>query len=283
MRRGFLGLSLFTFAGVAAAGLVGWQIGRHDARDMTTPEQITTRQLGERLMARVGKRFVADNRHGAPIAGGSVTFYDQAQPYGESFCWTTSYILPPAIVDDRAAARGEPLEGNVAVERVYGVWKAPTSPNQSEQAAQKACAAYRDFDHMFREANADAGTRGAYLLDAVMAQARNGRLDFPARCSDEDKPLGCDMIALLKRLTLKQMSYAETKARKDSAHSSIYTDELTLWTGRNKGRESVVLTITSEQPDTHYSSNDAVRILNQPIVVPPPHLVSADAVVSSLD
>jgi len=286
MRRNHLAVSMLAVVGALTAGLIGWEIGRAGKPVVAPLDALATDTLGERLMARVGKRFVADNRQGRPVAGGSVTFYDQPRPYDESFCWTTAYTVPTAIVEDRAPAHGEPLGGNVEVVRLYGAWKAPTSPDQSDSAGQKACAAYRDFQHMFREANPDAGTRGAYLLDTMITRAKIGRLDFPGKCVEEPRDSrthDCDMIALLTRLTFNQISYAETKASENSTNPSRYTDELTIFTGRDRGRETVTLTVVSTQFRVMPSSNDVVELLNAGIVLRKPQIVSVDAVVSALD
>ena len=219
-------------------------------------------------MARLGKKFVADNRRGAAVGSGSVTFYEQPVPDGQSFCRLKTYTLAAPIVENRAPRANE-HDDNLTVTEMFGIWKRPGSPDQGRLASQQACAAYRDFDHLFSEENLFAGRRGAYLLDTLITAAQTGHLDFPHQCGDvrlarrPDEPAApCDMMALLRRLNFKQSFSAATKSEKPLQGSTVFIDELMLWTGRDHGREFVMLTIESRQKSgpNSYMQGDIVSL-----------------------
>ncbi|CAN5529478.1 hypothetical protein BH10PSE14_BH10PSE14_19630 [soil metagenome] len=249
--------------------MIGWEISR-TGFPTNAPDTLSSDELAARLMPRIGRHFVGDNRHGQPLGSDGVTFYEQPTPVGGSFCRIRTYTLAPHVVANTPG-------NDVKVSDMFGVWKRPTSPDQPAPAGHKACAAYRDFDHMIHADSPSAAIRGAYLLDVMIAGAQSGRLDFPHSCRDTtqpersvDKPAPCDAIALLRRMTLKHLSDATTKSQRDTQHSSIFDDELTLWTGQDRGRQFVVLRIVAEQQHGRQS----IRATD---------VVSLDALIGSVD
>jgi hypothetical protein len=256
MRSRPLVLLALAITAALAIGLWGWQTGRIGAPIGAARDNPSSDELAARLMPRIGKHFVADNRHGQPLGRDGVTFYEQPTPVGGSFCRITTYTLAPHVVANTP-------DNDVKVGERFGAWKRPTSPDQPAPAGQKACAAYRDFDHMIRADSPSAAMRGAYLLDAMIGTAQSGRLDVPHSCQDTtqtarpDDRVPCDAIALLKRMTVKQLSDVTSHSRKDREGSSIFDDELMLWTGQDRGRQFVILRIVAEQRDDRPSSNEA--------------------------
>ncbi|MEG3143319.1 hypothetical protein U1839_01515 [Sphingomonas sp. RT2P30] len=256
MRSRPLVLLVVAIAAALAIGWWGWQTGRIGAPTRVARDNPSSDERAARLMPRIDKHFVADNRHGQPRGPDGVTFYEQPTLVGGSLCRIGTYTLAAHVVANTP-------DNDVKVGERFGIWKRPTSPDQPAPAGQKACAAYRDFDHMIRADSPSAAMRGADLLDAMIARAQSGRLDVPHSCQDTtqakrpDDSAPCDAIALLKRMTVKQLGDVASHSRKDAQGSSIFDDELTLWTGQDRGRQFVILRIVAEQRDDRPSSNGA--------------------------
>lgn len=259
MRSRPLVLLALAIVAALATGLWAWQTGRIGSPIRAAHDNPSPDERAARLMSRIGKHFVADNRHGQPLGSDGVTFYEQPTPVGGSLCRIGTYTLARHVVastPDNVVQAGER----------FGIWKRPTAPDQPAPASQKACTAYRDFDHLIRADSPTAAMRGAYLLDALIATAQSGRLDIPHSCEDTTQPgqadgrAPCDAIALLKRMTVKQLGDVTSHSRKDGQGSSIFDDELTLWTGQDRGRQFVILRIVAEQRDDRPTNNGAKMV-----------------------
>ncbi len=157
--------------------LAGMAIGRHESRT----QSVETRELGRLLMGRVGQTFISDSRRSSSKTSG-VTFYGQPTAYGLWLCRIVTVRVSPRIAGVVDVSRGQSMIDDVSIDTRYGVWRSLNSPQPSGHAADAACEAYRDFDHLVSEENLFAADQGAYVSNAILSQARSGNMRFKVSC-----------------------------------------------------------------------------------------------------
>ncbi|HEX6374109.1 MAG TPA: hypothetical protein VFZ91_00140 [Allosphingosinicella sp.] len=201
-------------------------------------------ELGARLMARVGRGFVASTTE-----EDAVTFYDRPKPYGAWLCRANTYSFPRKVVTGRLQRPQERWEDDLAVERRYGIWRRPSAADGDRD---RACAAFRDFGNMFVSEGVDGADpeRAPYLLETVIAAARaSGRLPFPLTChryGRHDAEGGaCDGRAILRGLSLERLRRSKTLAFAHGENFGTSRDQLSLAAG--PPHSGLVVTIVSEQ------------------------------------
>lgn len=218
-------------------------------------ERSSTGELGMALLARVGARLVADDRVGAAEQG--LRFFDTPKPYGEWLCRVNAYSVPAKIVTGKLAYPQDFWADDLSVKRLYGIWRRPTVAPRS-RSRDKACAAYRDFGHLFVEEGVLAASRGAYLLDVLLTDAAAGRLPFPATCASLDdggQTRPCDARAVLRGRSLKDLGRVEQLDEKEFEHEIRWSDRLTL---RGDSRDVLIdIEVVSDQHFGRQSADEA--------------------------
>jgi len=215
----------------------------------STASQLPSAKLGERLMARVGRHFVADTSDGWE-KGVSMTFYGQPKPFGGWLCRVAVFTVPDKIV------RGveEPgYEDDLELREKYAIWRRPTAAPSTDKEEDAACAAYRDFKHMFSAREPGPEQRGPYVADIILEQVSSGHVTIPLTCKgNRSYPLigTCDAVKILRGLTLKEFDGVSTKSEKRGDGVTTYEDELTFELKHNKqccSEELLRMTVTSDQ------------------------------------
>lgn len=211
------GLGGVILGGISTALMLGaLPLPFGSGRPIIAPERVPTRALGDALMYRVTKTFVADSRTSTPAAHG-VTFFDQPTPAGEFFCLVRTYRVPAEVVSGRTPER---YEGSLETGEAYGLWIDPQEAgrmgrDELQRTRTLACADYRDFEHMITEKDPLAASGGLEFLAAAQAAARDGQLSARTSCrSDHEELAGrpCDALAYLRTVDLKSVRFAETLA-----------------------------------------------------------------------
>jgi hypothetical protein len=229
--------------------LAGFTLGRLTMRGTAeTPvpserdvKQLSTAELGARLMARIGANFVADTRS-EPRSRSALTFFDTPKPFGDWLCRVNAYSIDPKIVTGASTSEPGSWGDDLRFETLYVMWRRPTA-SVSASRRDQACAHWRDFQKLIRGEDGIAVERGAYVLDKALTALRNGRADFPIACKDirtyhEEKP--CDGRAVLRSLSLRQLGEVKTGAEKDVEGGTQRADELSYMTIRPDGVDEYV-------------------------------------------
>ena len=207
-------------------------------------------ELGSRLMARIGRKFVASTGW-----HGGVTFYDQPKPYGSWSCRVNAYSVPKKVATGRLEQRQDWWADDLDVERRYGVWRRPSAPDTPDAARHKACAAFRDFGNTFTSHGVEAAEpeRAAFLLEAVIMAARaSGKPTFALTCRrrgmhDVEGP-PCDGRAIVRGLSLQRLRRSETLSFVHGQEFGASRDALSLEVDAPAGKPVLLtLTIASEQ------------------------------------
>lgn len=237
----------------ALALIAGLGIGAFAARHRASPPPPALpneppASLGEKLMARVGKRFVA--MRGSLESG--VTFYDTPKPYQRALCRVNAYFVPAKIIAGAFPAEGQEFwEDNLTIQMRFGVWTTPGGPDRSEAEAVRACAAYRDFDDTFFVDEGASAQRAAELMQLVLQAARSStKPAFPIACqvmksAKEVSP--CDGKARLRSWSLKQLSQVRTESEQYQRTGWLRKDRLMLSLGPD-WRQSADVLIESWDP-----------------------------------
>jgi len=240
--------------------LVGMAIGRAGVRQEVRSRPVESADLGERLMARVGRNFVGDSRRQWPPDIG-MTFYSEPKPYGSWLCRVDLVSVPPKIVQGTSDG-SDFYDDDIKVFTKYGLWRSPTGPDQSEEAQSAACRAFRKFGTMIYDSTEDSVLRSTYVADVILKQVRVGRPTFPVACVDRrlgSKGRPCDGIQQLRKLLLTDLRGVSTISEKEGPHSYTRVDRLGFRGVRTgKGEEEVVsLRVTDEQVVSRQSADEA--------------------------
>jgi hypothetical protein len=189
------------------------------------PPKGSSAELGTKLLQRVGRNLVADDRargwHDGPIE-----FYGAPKPYGDTLCRVAVYTVPPKIIRG-ATFDSEKWDDDLKVETRYGLWKKPSAAGGDRD---KACAAFRDFRHLITEGNLLSVARVTYAMDMILDGARSGKVGFKLSCTIMSlrlgKPISCDPLAILRALSLKDIYRTEMKSETEDEHSAVRHDEV---------------------------------------------------------
>jgi len=190
-------------------------------------KRLPTSELGRHVLARVGARFIGVRRPSS--SGDDIRFFDTPKPYGNSLCRVNSYLVPSKIISGQSARGQDWWADDLTITRLYGIWKPPTTNGSTTR--EKACANYRDFDHLFLEQGLLAAERGAFLLDTVLAQAQSGKLRFPATCTSSPKHTAaqhCDPVSILRGLSLRNLRLVHQDKEQAFKGGIRWTDDLML-------------------------------------------------------
>jgi len=209
----------------------------NDGRSAPPIVDNTTAKLGADLMARVGRRFVAHSTDGT-----NVTFYDLPRPFGNSLCRVNSYWIAPKVINGSMPKAGraywqDDLEGR----KLYAVWTSPSHPDQDQDRAVQACAAYRDFEHTFTSDGADP-EHGAELLDVLLKISGGEKSPpFPVECliitsphTPVEKLRHCDSRSLLRKWSFKNLFQVMPRSNDDSITEKIHYDTIIMRALPNK-------------------------------------------------
>jgi hypothetical protein len=181
--------------------------------------------LGARALAKVSKDFVAYRR-----TSDGITFFDHPKPYGAWLCRVNSYFVPQQVLTAKIVQQQDPWTDNLDVRRRFGVWRRPSLGPASDAAGQKACAEFRDFDHLFGVDGSADPERGPYILDRLLTLLSSGKLNIPLSCLTVDargQPSNCNARTVLKSLSLKNLESVDVASEQQFDGGARHTD--TLW------------------------------------------------------
>jgi hypothetical protein len=189
------------------------------------PPKGSSAELGAKLLQRVGRNLIADDRargwHDGPIE-----FYAMPKPYGDTLCRVDVYTVAPKIIRGTILDKEE-WDNDLKVDTRYGLWKRPSAAGGDRY---KACAAFRDFRHLITEGNLLSVARATYAMDTILDRAKSGKASFKLSCTIMSlrlgKPISCDPLAILRALSLQDISRTEMKSETEDEHSSVRHDEV---------------------------------------------------------
>ena len=179
-----------------------------------------------------------------------MTFYGQPKPFGDWLCRVAVFRVPDKIV--RGVEEPE-YEDDLVLYEQYAIWRRPTAAPSTGKEEDAACAAYRDFEHMFDAPEPGPQQRGPYVADIIFEQVSSGHVTIPLTCKDNRSyPLTvtCDAVKILRGLTLKELGGVSTKSAKQGDGVITYEDELTFDLKHNTqccSEELLRMTVTSDQ------------------------------------
>jgi hypothetical protein len=216
-------------------------------------ERLPTRALAHVRLGRIADTMVADSRSTA-TSKTDITFYDEPVPYGPFLCSVHLYRTPGHGFPGSKPGAPDSLEMTTA----YGVWANPSETvDGSVRGQERACAAYRDFEHLFVAGERADHFTAVLQFDDARDAAVAGKVNFPIACLSY-RPHGeasrCDGPAVLKSLDLKQLVRVEIllgrRIREDDE-----THFLTFEAGSLRGETlETVISITNISPhDTAFS------------------------------
>lgn len=221
-----------------------------DHRDYSNASSIPTKQLASRLLARVGRTFVADTRYGEqPIHW--VGFFTQPKPYGDALCRVDQVNVPRKIVRGRADDEKELWEDDISGNRMYAVWKVPGV--SSSLTREQACARYHDFGRLIEAADPTALERMVNLIPVAVMKAKAGKVEFKLTCLDDrdhNHPKTCDGSALLALVDPRDFAQVDQTETVKSGHSERHVDYVYMRRVWNSGcgrNEMTRLEVTSTQ------------------------------------
>lgn len=228
-----------------------WELRpKDDHRDYSNSTSMPTRELASRLLARVGRTFVADTRYGdQPIYW--VGFYEEPKPYGEVLCRVDQVNVPRKIIRGRYGNRQDFWDDDISITRMYAVWKIPGSKN--DLTREDACARYRDFGRLIYGKNGDTVERAVNVISDAVNKARLGKVDFKLTCRDareRDHPKSCDGAALLAHLDPRDIFQVEQAETTKTERSERHVDIVYARQGKMLSchrREQVRLDVVSTQ------------------------------------
>jgi hypothetical protein len=183
-------------------------------------------ELGSKLLQAVGRNLIADNR-AARTPDGPLILFAAPKPFGETLCRVDVYTVAPKIVRGQVSEK-EKWDDDLKVERGYGLWKRPSVVGGDRD---RACAGYRDFEHLISDASAFSVARAAFVMDGILTQAKAGKFGFEVTChrfahDPEAIPTQCDPVAVLRLLTLKDIYHTEQKSEVERDRSYLRQDEI---------------------------------------------------------
>ena len=252
---GALAIGAFAIGLISGAAWIA--IGKDRDRELqlaafsqrSTASRLPSAKLGERLMARIGQHFVADTSDHWD-KGLSMTFYGQPKPFGDWLCRVVVFRVPDKIVRGVEEPR---YEDDLDLSTRYAIWRRPTAAPPTAKEGDVACAAYRDFEHMFDSPVAGPQQRGPYVADVIFEQVSSGHVTIPLTCQDHHAyPLtsACDAVKILRGLTLKELGGVSTKSEKQGDGVITYEDLLTFELKHSTqccSEELLNMTVTSDQ------------------------------------
>lgn len=210
-------------------------------------KSVSTAQLGQQLMARVGQTFVSDSRKGAALGG--VIFYTKPKPFGGWLCRFNAVYVAPWIVRGGLKPKEDKYNDEIGVTERYAVPRLPITEVPDRQA-ESDCAAYRDFEHSFI---ADEGLeeRAIFLLNEILEVKQSSGSRFPVTCVDRRSGGGvaCNWREVVASLGTRSLDQADKDRTNDTKASFFYTDRLIFWADHEaEGHPEITeLTIESEQ------------------------------------
>lgn len=189
------------------------------------PPKGSSAELAAKLLQRVGRNLVADDRargwHDGPIE-----FYGAPKPYGDTLCRVAVYTVAPKIIRG-TILDNEKWDDDLKAETRYGLWKRPSAAGGDRD---KACAAFRDFRHLITEGSLLSVARATFAMDTILDQAKSGKVGFKMSCTmmslSLGKPVSCDPLAILQALSLQDIYHTETTSEAKNDRSSIYHDQI---------------------------------------------------------
>lgn len=210
-------------------------------------ERLPTRALAHVRLGRIADTMVADSRSTA-TSKTDITFYDEPVPYGPFLCSVHLYRTPGHGFPGSKPGAPDSLEMTTA----YGVWANPSETvDGSVRGQEQACAAYRDFEHLFVAGERADHFTAVFQFDAARDAAVAGKVDFPVVCFSYTPPgdaSRCDGHAVLKSLDLKQLVRVETLLGRRHRDDDD-TQFLTFEAGSLRGYPmETVISITSVSP-----------------------------------
>ena len=195
-------------------------------------------ELGARLLERVGRDLIADNR--AKRAGDEpMLLYAVPKPNGETLCRVDVYTVAPKIIRGAVSER-ERWADDLKIETKYGLWKRPSAIGGDRD---KACAAFRDFEHLISEGSVSSAERGVFVMDALLEQAKAGKFRFKVSCiigPTSPDGMRCDPLKVLRALSLRDLYQTEMKSELRKEKSFVRQDE--LWVASGKATEALKIT-----------------------------------------
>jgi hypothetical protein len=222
-------------------------------------------ELGARLLRLVGRNLIADDRarYGRD---GPMHFFAVPLPYGNTLCRVDVYTVATKIVRGRALSGQEESDNDLKVETQYGLWKRPSAAGGDED---KACAAFRDFDHLIEDGGSGSVDRGTFVMDTLLDRAKAGTFGFKVSCrilyaDPGAKQATCDPLAVLRALSLQDIYRVEMKSEVWKTASAVRRDEISVVAskaavvaGCGKGNFSLTITVEDEQHFGKQSSAEA--------------------------
>lgn len=189
------------------------------------PPKGSSAELAAKLLQRVGRNLVADDRargwHDGPIE-----FYGAPKPYGDTLCRVAVYTVAPKIIRG-TILDNEKWDDDLKAETRYGLWKRPSAAGGDRD---KACAAFRDFRHLITEGSLLSVARATFAMDTILDQAKSGKVGFKMSCTimslSLGKPVSCDPLAILRALSLQDIYHTETTSEAKNDRSSVYHDQV---------------------------------------------------------
>lgn len=227
--------------GITVGAVATWAFVSHPAQpapisvsmseDAPTPEPTSpppkgsSAELAAKLLQRVGRNLVADDRargwHDGPIE-----FYGAPKPYGDTLCRVAVYTVAPKIIRG-TILDNEKWDDDLKAETRYGLWKRPSAAGGDRD---KACAAFRDFRHLITEGSLLSVARATFAMDTILDQAKSGKVGFKMSCTimslSLGKPASCDPLAILRALSLQDIYHTETTSEAKNDRSSVYHDQV---------------------------------------------------------
>lgn len=191
------------------------------------PPKGSSAELGAKLLQRVGRNLIADDR-ARGWYDGPIEFYAVPKPYGDTLCRVDVYTVAPKIIRGRILDKEE-WDDDLKVETRYGLWKRPSAAGGNRY---QACAAFRDFRHLITDGNQLSVARATYAMDTILDRAKSGKVDFKLSCTIMSlklgKPVSCDPLAILRALSLQDIYRTEMKSETEDEHSSVRHDEVSI-------------------------------------------------------
>ena len=142
------------------------------------PPTGSSAELGSKLLQVVGRNLIADNR-ATRSPDNPFLLFATPKPFGETLCRVDVYTVAPKIVRGQISEK-ERWDDDLEVETQYGLWKRPSLAGGDRD---RACAAYRDFEHLIRDGSVLSVARAAFVMDEILAQAKSGKFSFEVSCT----------------------------------------------------------------------------------------------------
>lgn len=230
--------------GIAIGAATVFATHRTESKWPSAPDRVSavakgsSAELGARLLQRVGRDLIADNR-ATRSEDEPMLLYAVPKPYGEALCRIDVYSVAPKIIRGAVSER-ERWADDLKIETKYGLWKRPSAIGGDRD---KACAAFRDFEHLISEGSVSSAERGVFVMDALLKQAKAGKFRFKVSCIiGPTSPEGrvCDPLKVLRALSLQDLYQTEMKSELRKEKSFVRQDE--LWVASGGATEALKIT-----------------------------------------